>query len=158
MFTSCPIRRYPTTYLLTERQVFVLEFFSTPKHEGTDLPAAAYGLIGIPPPRGSPAAALIACDGLITARTVTGRKYHYVFCCHGLRRDCGHTAGAQAYRIVGRCNTPAPLACPFGTQKGSRRNAAIQLSKICEGVQSGIITLSRRYRCDISQTVSFPQF
>ena len=29
------------------------------------------------PPRGSPAAALIACDGLVTARTVTGRKYHY---------------------------------------------------------------------------------
>ena len=131
----------------------VLEFFPTPKHEGTDLPAAAYGLIGIPPPRGSPAAALIACDGLITARTVTGRKYHYVFCCHGLRRDCGHTAGAQAYRIVGRCNTPAPLACPFGTQKGSRRNAAIQLSKICEGVQSRwwlphddtAVTYHRRY-------------
>ena len=41
------------------------------------LPVGAYDHIGISPPRGSPAAALIACDGLVTARTVTGRKYHY---------------------------------------------------------------------------------
>ncbi len=33
-------------------------------------------IMGLSPPAGSLSAALIACDGLVTARTVTGRKYH----------------------------------------------------------------------------------
>ena len=39
---------------------FILDF---PKYKGTNLPAAAYGLIGFPPPRGFPAAAIQCCDG-----------------------------------------------------------------------------------------------
>ena len=40
---------------------------------------------GVSPNCRSDRAALIACGGLITARTVTGREYHYSLC--GLRRN-----------------------------------------------------------------------
>ena len=39
-------------------------------------------------------------------------------------------------------NTPAPLARPFRTQKGSRRNADIQLSKSLEGFKAEFFYLT----------------
>ena len=62
---------------------FVLD---TPRYLGSHQTADSRGLkssissTGISPLRGSPATALIACDGLVTARTVTGQEYHYPFC------------------------------------------------------------------------------
>ena len=50
-------------YLSQAVSVVLVFILNTPKYKGTDLPTAAYGLIGISPPRGSPAAAIQRCDG-----------------------------------------------------------------------------------------------
>lgn len=78
-------------------------------------------------------AALIACGGLITTRTVTGREYHYSLC--GLRRNrelpdiLSRYFSLSAFRQVMayRCTR----LCSSQSQRGSIWRMGIRLSKNC---------------------------
>ena len=84
-------------------------------------------------------AALIACGGLITARTVTGREYHYSLC--GLWRNrelpdilsryltAHHLSSLFCYRQVMayRCTR----LCSSQSQRGSVWQMGIRLSRNC---------------------------